>query len=511
MKKLISSILVATLAVSMLLTGCGGSSDSDTTSTSKDSVSIVLTADPTGFDPQTTLDASAMMVMYNVFDTLVDSDSGCSSDIEPALAESWEISDDGLVYTFYLQEGVKFHDGSDFTADDAKYTMERAMTEPATASYCTMIESVDVVDDFTLDITLNIPFANFLQNIGGIFFGVVSEEAVTEAGDDFGRQPIGTGAYTFDEWVSGDKVTLTANADYWGGEPEITNVTYKILPDTSTALIALENGEVDAFPNIAYIDTVTAEENEDISLYSSPSGSIKYIGFNVEVEPFDNELVRQAIKYATNKDDIFDGAADGDGIIANTHINETMDGYDADSPEPNQYDLEKAKELMIEAGYEEGFSVTCILSTSTSEYEKIAEILQAQLAEINIDMTIEPLEKGTYFEQCGNGNYEMYIGGLNWAASDDMLTYLFQSDGGFNWGYVYSNDEIDALLLEARQETDQAVRAELYQEVNAIVDEDCNKIPLYFPNQYFAADSDLLGVEIVDNCYFPVANWSWAE
>lgn len=136
-------------------------------------------------------------------------------------------------------------------------------------------------------------------------------------------------------------------------------------------------------------------------------------------------------------------------------------------------------------------------------------MVQAQLKEIGITASIETLEKGTYFEQMAVGNYEVYVGGLNWPDADDMLTYLFASDGPFNWGSVYSNPTIDELLVKARQENDAAKRSEMYQQIVKITDEDANKIPLYFPNQYFAAKNSLKGVRVIDNCYYPVASWSW--
>ena len=364
MKRLLSLALVVMLVLS-LFTACGGDSAGTNPggeaapaapSGEKDSVIVAMNADPTGFDPQVTLDATAMMVMYNIYDTLVESDGACSSDIRPGLAESWDISDDNMVYTFHLKSGVKFHNGEPFTAADAKFTIERAMVEPATASYCASIDKVDAPDDSTLVVTLKVPFANFLMNLGGSFFGVVNEKAVTESGEDYGRNPVGTGPYKFVSWSSGDNVVLAYNEDYHGEAPAIKNVTYRVLPDTSTALVALQNGEIDALPNSAPIDAPTIEADPNLNLYSAPGATIAYIGFNTQAAPFDNEKVRQAVKYAINKEEVFMGAQDGDGVLANSPLNEVMDGYNPDDPVMNPYDLEKAKALMAEAGYADGFS-----------------------------------------------------------------------------------------------------------------------------------------------------------
>ena len=516
MKRLLSLALVVMLVLS-LFTACGGDGAGTNPggeaapaapSGEKDSVIVAMNADPTGFDPQVTLDATAMMVMYNIYDTLVESDGACSSDIRPGLAESWDISDDNMVYTFHLKSGVKFHNGEPFTAADAKFTIERAMVEPATASYCASIDKVDAPDDSTLVVTLKVPFANFLMNLGGSFFGVVNEKAVTESGEDYGRNPVGTGPYKFVSWSSGDNVVLAYNEDYHGEAPAVKNVTYRVLPDTSTALVALQNGEIDALPNSAPIDAPTIEADPNLNLYSAPGATIAYIGFNTQAAPFDNEKVRQAVKYAINKEEVFMGAQDGDGVLANSPLNEVMDGYNPDDPVMNPYDLKKAKALMTEAGYADGFSCSIKLAAGQNR-EKVAQVVQAQLKEIGITASIETLEKGTYFEQMAVGNYEVYVGGLNWPDADDMLTYLFASDGPFNWGSVYSNPTIDELLVKARQENDAAKRSEMYQQIVKITDEDANKIPLYFPNQYFAAKNSLKGVRVIDNCYYPVASWSW--
>lgn len=506
-KTSVSIILVMVLLVSLLATGCGNGGGNSSDGGSKDSVNIGLTADPGGFDPQVELDAIAMIVMTNLYDTLVNTKNGCSTDIQPQVAESWDTSEDGLTYTFHLRDDVTFHNGKAMTADDVVYTINRTATEPETASYCDAIDTVTAVDDYTVTVTLKYPFANFLQNLGCGFFGIVDQEEVEASGDDYGRNPVGTGPYVFKEWVSGDSVTLEANEDYWGGAPEIKTITYKVLTDSSTAFISLENGEIDVLPNADYVD-VSNMDNDALTVYDAPSASFYHLGFNVKSSPFDNQSVRQAIKYAIDKDALLQGANNGDGTVANSALNENMEGYNADEPASNQYDLEKAKQLMADAGYEDGFDVT--IKAITTE-QKIGEVLQDQLKQININVKLDLMEKATFFEVMGSGDYDMYICSLNWPDADNMLTYLYDSEGPFNWGQTYSNPEIDELLVQARSSMDGDERVDIYHQIVMITDEDCNKIPLYFPNQYLVANSSIKGITVVDNCYFPTAEWSWGE
>jgi len=473
-------------------------------------VRIVLETEPTGFDPQKVFSGSTMLVMFNIYDTLVDTDNACSTNIRPRLAESWDISDDGLTYTFHLRKGVKFHNGETLSSADVKYTIERAMVLPASADYCTMIKSVEAVDAQTVVVNLNMRFADFLQNFGNAYFSIVNEKAVKDAGADYGRKPVGTGPYQFVKWVPGQSVTLQSFDEFWGGAVPIKNVTFKILPDKSTALIALQNGEVDAFPNTAPLDAATVKNDKNLTLYYAPGVTIVHMGLNCSIKPFNNKLVRQAIQYAIDKEEVFMGAQNGDGVIANSPLTETMLGYIKDTPPINPYNVEKAKELMAEAGYADGFTCTLIVFVQDN-MDKAAQIIQAQLKEIGIDVKIEIIEKAAIFDILTKGNYETYILGLNWPNSDNLLTFLYDTTGVFNWGGVYSNPEVDALLLEARKEINEVKRAELYQKIIEITYESGNKIPLYHPNQYFAANKDLKGIKIIDNCYFPVERWSWAQ
>lgn len=507
-----TTCLLLTIFLIMAVCGCARSDSSPSSSTGqKDSVIIAMTGgEPGGFDPQRSLDLNAMTVFVNIYDTLVESDGACSNDIRPELATSWEISNDGLTYTFHLRDDVTFHNGEPFTSADAKYSIERARAEPASASYCTMIESVEAPDPYTVVIHLNMKFADFMRNIGGVFFAIVNEKAITEADADYARNPVGTGPYKFVEWRQGDYITLEANEEYFNAGFPIKHVTYKYFADTSTAMIALQNGEIDAFPNSAAIDAPTVAADPNLSLTYVASDTSTWVGMNLNAAPFDDIKVREAIRYAINKEAVLKGALNGEGILANSNLNEKMLGYNPNDPLTNLYDLEKARELMREAGYENGFSCTMKV-VPTDSRDKAAQIVQAQLKEIGINIQIEQLERATFFEVAATGDYEMVLHTINWPDADNMLTYLYHSEGPFNWKNAYNNPQVDDLLLQARQELDSAKRSQLYAQIVQITFDNCHNIPLYFPNQYFSAKKDLLGIEIIDNVYFPPDRWHWAE
>jgi len=477
----------------------------------KDSIVIAMTGgEPTGFDPQKTLNSNAMMIYVNIYDNLIESDGACSNNIRPKLANSWDISDDGLSYTFHLKSGVKFHNGEPFSADDVKYTLDRAKAEPATAAYCTAIESVAVVDPQTVVVTLNTKWADFLRRLGTLGLSIVNEKAINEAGEDYGRNPVGTGAYRFVEWKQGASVTLAAFEEYHMGRAPITNLSFKFLSDTNTAMIALQNGEVDAIPNSAAIDAQTVDKDPNLSLSYIPSDTSTYISMNTRKSPFDDIRVREAIRCAIDKKTVLQGALDGAGIPANSNLHERMLGFNPDSPPVEHYDPEKAKRLMAEAGYTDGFKCT-LKVIPTDSRDKAAQIVQSQLKVIGVDVSIEMLERATFLEVTANGDYEIVLGTLNWPDSDNMLTYLYGTNGPFNWKSVYSNPEVDRLLSEARQELDQVKRGESYDRIVHIAYENAHNIPLYFPNQFFSARKGLEGVQIINNVYYPCFRWSWAE
>ncbi|MGM9661925.1 MAG: ABC transporter substrate-binding protein [Oscillospiraceae bacterium] len=505
MKKVIALVLSLVLTTAMLV-GCGGGGETSTEDGVK-TVTFSLLSAPASLDPATTVDGHSLMVETQLFSMLVDSCGGNSSEIKPDIAESWDISEDGLTYTFHLRDDVYFHNGKLLTASDVAYTFERVMVEPYTSYLAVMIDSVEAVDDTTFVAHLKYPFADFLTMVGGIYFGICCEEAIT-SGDDFMYKPVGTGPYKLEgDYVPGQAFTFVYNDAYYGAEPDIKKIAFKIQPDTNTAVISLQNGEVDFIPALTVNDIATVEGDENLALYQAPSYTIHYVCFNKGSEPFSKKEVREAVNYAINKQDLLDGALNGIGSIANSPLNSLHLGYD-DSIPFNEYDVDAAKAKLAEAGYPDGFSCTLMVNSNNAISLKIAQIMQNQLGQIGIEVSVEQLEKATWSDNLSKVNFEMALGTLNWADTNNMVTYLYHSEGTFNWDHLYSSPEMDEMIETASRILDTEERVELYNSIVELGHEDLPIICLLFPNEIVGANKNIDGIKIVDNCYFPVATWT---
>lgn len=512
MKRILALILTVAMAAAMLA-GCSGTSGTSGTqeaAAAEKKVTFSLLSAPASLDPATTVDGYSLMVETQLFSMLVDSHGGNSAEISPDIATSWDISEDGLTYTFHLRDDVYFHNGKLLTADDVVYTFNRVMTEPYTSYLAVMIDSVEAVDDTTFVAHLLYPFADFLTTIGGIYFGIVTEEAIT-AGDNYQYAPVGTGPYMLEgSYMPGQSFSFVYNDKYYGAEPDIKRIDFKIQPDTNTAVISLQNREVDFVPALTVNDIDTVESDENLTLYTAPSYTIHYVCFNKTSEPFSNKAVREAINYAINKQDLLDGATNGIGAVANSPLNALHLGYN-DSIPFNEYDPDKAKAKMAEAGYPDGFSCELMVNSNNAISMKIAQIMQNELAEIGINMTVNQLEKATWSDNLDKSNFEIALGTLNWADSNNMVTYLYHSEGTFNWDHVYADPEMDQMILQASQSLDTDERVELYKKIVEKGHEDLPIICLLFPNEIVGANKNIDGIKIYDNCYFPVATWTLSE
>ena len=504
-KKFMSLAFLMLLLVSTALYGCSsdnaseneGESGSEGESTEEKLLIFGRGGDSVSLDPITVTDGESFKVTKNVFDTLVNFGEQ-DTEIEAGLASKWEPSEDGLTYTFTLQEGVKFHDDTDFNAEAVVKNFERWAAGDADQFpyYASMfggfgddeghvIESVTATGDYEVEIKLKRPQAPFLKNLAMSPFGIASPTAFEAAGETFGDNPVGTGPFKFVEWKRNDSVTIEKFDDYWvDGEPKLDKVVFRSIPDNSARLNALLSGEIDLADGITPSDGETIEGNPDLQLYERPSMNVGYLGLTVTREPFDDPKVRQAMNHAIDKQAIVDAFFEGRGEVAKNPMPPVISGYN-DDIEGYEYDPEKAKELLAEAGLEDGFEMELYAMPVPRPYmpdgQKVAEAIQSNLADVGITANIVSFEWATYLEKAANGEADAFL--LGWTGdngdADNFLYVLLDQDniGSNNYTY-YENQELHDIFIEAQTEVDETARNEMYMEAQEIIHEDAPWVPL---------------------------------
>jgi peptide/nickel transport system substrate-binding protein len=470
---------------------------------------IANTSDIVSMDPAGSNDVPSSNVQENVFERLTTQDM--DMEVQPGLAESWDQVEDS-VWEFKLREGVTFHDGSEFNAEVVKANIDRVM-DPEVASprafLYEMVEEVEVVDDYTVRFHTEYPFAPLPAHLAHSGGGMVALEQIEadyeamengeEPGSVINDNPIGTGYFEFDEWEPGEYVRLVRNENYWDDNALLDSVTFKVVSEDLTRVAEVTTGDSHIGDPLSPSDVAQIEGTDGVSVLRQPSVSLSYIGFNVEKEPFDDPLVRQAINMAIDKDQIIEGIYDGVGIPAIGPIPPDVFGYD-DSVSGLEYDLEEAQSMLAEAGYEDGFSTT-IWTNDSRERIDAATNVQAQLGEIGIDVEVEVLEWGAYLEQTANGEHDMFV--LGWSTvtgdADYALYSLFHSsmfgDPG-NRSFI-ANDELDELLDAGRREGDPDARQEIYSEVQELLAELAPMLYLHHQEYLFSVRDEVQGLEVL--------------
>jgi len=472
--------LLVTIILSMLfLVACGGSGDKKEgadagASTGKDTLVIAQGADAKSLDPHASNDNPSSRIRVQIYDRLMDLDDNGVP--QPMLAESWERPDDKTII-FHLRKGVKFHNGDEMKASDVKFSLERALAAPEVSHILTGINGVEVLDDYTVKVTTEKPMAAILNNLAHTTIAILSEKATKEAGDKFGQNPVGSGPYKFVSWQSGDRVTLEAFPEYWQGEAPIKNVVFRNIVEETNRTIGLETGELDIIYDIQGMDKNKLKDDDRFVVIEGPQVSMTYLGFNMKKAPYDNPKVREAISYAIDQKPIIDTVFLGAGEAANSIIGPNVWGYY--DVEKYTQDIEKAKALLAEAGYPDGFKAKIWVNDNPVRRDT-AVILQDQLKQIGIDLAIETVEWGAFLDGTARGDHEMFLLGWGTVTRDpDYGIYELVSTstmGSAGNRSFYSNPTVDKLLEEGRTELDPEKRKAIYKEIQEIIRKD---IPMY--------------------------------
>lgn len=535
MKKKISLMLAAALTAGLALTGCGGSKTSDTTDNTAGAESE-STAETKGVDVDTTgyliaaLNADIQTadvqktskdyeVPFNIFDRLVDVevDADGNSKIVPSLAESWDISDDGLEYTFHLRQGVKFHNGNDFTAEDVAYTFHRMLTveggvntefidqikgaDELLAGETDTLEGVEVVDDYTIKVTLKEPFAGFLASISSPGVSIYDSEATEAAGDQFGMDPavtVGTGPFEFASWSFNNQLVLTRNEDYWKGASGLPGVVIKIIPDTETQSMMFESGELDILDLDYAADSVDRfTETYPDQIVQGPRVGIVYFTMNFNKEPFQDVRVRKAVQMSIDRQAILDALYGGRGQVEQGIFPHGLIGFNPDQEEI-KYDPEAAKALLAEAGYADGFDMEIAADSSASDTMTMAlEIVSDQLAEVGIRAEIKNYDESTWLETRKSGELGSFMS--TWSADyndpDNFIYTFFGNEEKTRIRSInYPDTEVMERVAKARTIVNEDERLAEYKALEEkIIHEDAAWVPMFSRLHLFAVSERVQG------------------
>ncbi len=528
-KKLALLMCLALLATSVI--GCSSgsgetTSGSDTTAAGettaaaddgsipahKDTLIIGTDVDINNLDLQAQQDQINNIVLKNTHQALVWFTN--EGEFEPGLATSWEFVDDTHI-KFTLRDDVYFNDGNKtpMTAEDVKFTLDMAM-ESVSAPNLTGYVSCTVDSEYEFTIEIESYNNEFVQSLASQNLAIQSKKAYEDGVED--PYYIGTGPYKFDSWVQGEYCRLTKVDDYWGAttEEEVPDwaapgvaetIDFKPYVEASSRVIALQAGEIDVCVNPPINELSFLEGDDNITVYEQAGSRLFYFAFNVTKEPWDNQTLRQAVACAIDRDAVLQAAVEGKGTLQTTILNRGLWGF-YDDMEGFDYDVERAKELMAEAGYPDGGITTTLTYANSSPYESIATVIQANLADIGITVTLSPCEDATLKSTCVNGDQELFLWRWNEDSKVDFVYRdLFYTGSGSNYHH-YSDPHADELTDLVATEKDPDKRLEYAQELQTYLVDACPQVPLYIANLVIAYNSNLQG-----QYFYGGGNHYWAH
>lgn len=463
-------------------------------------------SDSVGLDPALETDGESFKVCDNIYETLV-TYADTSTEVQPLLARSWEVSPDRLTWTFHLRQGVRFHDGTPFNAHAMLFSLGRQFfpnhpyhhVEGAFKYWKDMgmddlVADMQAPDDSTFVITLKGPNATFLSNLAMNFCAAVSPAAVARWGSDYFKNPVGTGPFRFVEWRKDERLVLARFADYWGEGAKLDQLIFKPMQEAAVRFLELRQGAVSGLDALIpeYVDLIRRDPN--LELLTQPGMNVAYLAMNLDRPPFDNRLVRLAVNHAINKQSLVDNLYGGLAVPAKNPIPPTMWGYN-DEIEAYAYDPDRARDLLRQAGFADGFDTELWAMPAPRPYmpqpDKVAQAIQADLDRVGIRARIVQWEWGTYLDKVSNGDHPMAL--LGWVGDNgdpDNFLYVLLDPGAAvkpaqNISF-YRSPELHDLLVAARRESDPAARARLYRQAQAVIHRDAPWVPLVHATQTIA-------------------------
>lgn len=487
MKKI---LMVFSMLTALFFTACG---EKQATSGGEKIVTVGAGAKPKTLDPSMYNDIPGLAVSRQFYDTLFKREA--DGTIVGQLAESYEFTSPTELMVV-LREGVKFHNGEVLTADDVLFSLERMKGIPASEIMISDIEKAEKVDEKTIKITLKQSSAPLLFSLAHPLTSIVNKKFVEEKAGNISVDVVGTGPYKLVSWGDGEKIELEAFDDYFLGRPKIDKLTFRVITENSSRLAALETGEVDIAYNLTALDGTTVEQNDKLELISQPTTAVEYFSVNNQKEPFNNVNFRKAISHAIDRKSIVESVYMGRGDVAKSIVNPTVFGYYA-GLEDISYDPELAKEYLAKSGIKNPSFV--VYTNENSQRQQAAQIIQANLKEIGIDIQLETLEWGTYLQKTAGGDFQGFLGGWISGTSDaDIVLFPLLDTKSFGTAgnrTHYSNPKFDALVEAARSELDVEKRKDLYKEAQLILQEESPLFPLYIKNENIGINKRVQGFQ----------------
>ncbi len=511
--KLLSLVLIAMLALAMFA-GCGnndnsgsnnGGNNNSSSGEKRDDVIIATANEPPTMAPHQHSAVAGGYMNILTHNGLLKSNIE-TLEPEPNLVESWENLSD-KEWKFTLREGVKFHNGETLTAEDVKASMEYAREYSSyTSTYSSFWESIEVVDDLNFIVTTKEVYAKTLYDMASHY---ALPKSLIESGEDINANPIGTGPYKFVKWTLGDKIEFEAFDEYWEGAPAIKHLTYRIIPEGSSRTIALEAGEVDFIVEVDNNDLGRLEEDEGITVINKTGTSFNFMVINNEKFPFNNQDFRHALNCAIDKEALVQVALNGAGTGNFSQTPVIFSGCSEENRD--SYDIEKAKEYLEKSGIDpKTVSFSCICSDDVKR--RCGEVIQSNLQELGITMTLESMDLATYLSAAAEGNFDACIGGYT---TNNMMNFIdgkftAKQIGGSNW--TRTNDpKLDELYTKATSDLNEETRTKTLEELTAYINELCPQVPTYGANVTRAYNSNLQGIEVSATNALYWGKVSWAD
>lgn len=464
-----------------------------------DRLVVGLPGDAKALDPHQSVDNMSFAVLKHLNEPLVRMD-GKTKELLPILAERWEILDD-TTYKFYLRKGVKFHNGDELTAEDVVFSFRRLNTPhsfygESRGKYIDP-EGYQIIDKYTVIIKTTTPQAAWLSGMRHPYANILCKRAVEEAGDEYFRNPVGTGPFKFKSWVKGEKIELERFDDYHGKKANFKDLTFLVLPDDSSRVIALETGKVDLIYGVLPSDADRLNSSPKTKVVETPGLILMHLFLNVQKKPFDDPRVRKAVQFAINQEAYGQVVYQGRFELSAGPVLPVSSYYPEDA-KPYPYDPAKAKELLKEAGYPDGFTAELWIANFPDRVSG-ATVLQSMLAEVGIKVNVTVFEAGLFDSKGAESGYDMAIRTVGMQTSRDAGDYwhvMFHSTGvgGYNWSRL-ADPEMDKLIDEANACMDPAAREKLLRAIWDKLDEIHPDVTLTIPTELYGARKDLEGLE----------------